>query len=933
MQSQYLGNVNKLRNLNAIMVDRQNGQSVAQAEAQVQTLEAQIASTASQLGMQEQQLRQTFIPGTIESQFRLGSAQALRQARAGLATEQQIGLQDISLQRGEIQTARGQVRERRAEIARVKAQNKAIADTRREQERLIRIAKVERKIAITKAVKQQERAQATGLQSIPIPTQTLGGFELQALSIGTGQVQTLAAPSDLAPRISPALQTLARPVDLGITPSISSPTSFLRTQEQIDLPARRGGVVPITQAPLTAQAFVTAPRRGAIISQFTAPTRDPFISPFLGPGQEFLETRRATQLEAERTASFAVGLGARPEITEAGFQTGLADIRRRSITQAREEFAALPQRDIARAQTASLFQVPTRLGASGVQFAAEVIGGLGQQDPRQRRRVELGEETLFGRALAAPFLRPSTDILGRVGPQAIGTGALIVPAVGVGVGQFVRQARQVGVRKAGAETISAFSPLSLRSGALIPQTQFQTFSATFPGRDTTRRVAVSVGTQDPRVLSIRTEQLRATDRGVTGLFLESTQFPVIDIAGGGGFITPSTRVITRRGTITGGAVDVDLSILAESPRGLLGGVPEGQFGLAAGRTLSQPLRQFDILPGGRVRPEFIAESPRFTEAESLGLFRRTGRVTRTISREGTGLDIRFDSPTRDTGVESLGRGGLSTRQRPPSLDLPAIITQPRIPRPTPRPTRAPSVTLDIVGVEARRIGDLPTIVGGRGLGTQATLGGPRQVTPVDFEPSTGPLELGLTRPTGRQLGAFDLGVGVRGADLLAVGVATGQVPLSRARTGLGSIQLGVQAQAIGLRQFQPSAQATAQAQRTAQRFRTPLITELVAPTTPTARPRPSARAFRPIVGFGLPLVTPTLGGFGVPSRPTRRRRAEIPIRPSFTASVLDLTAFEAIPVDPTFGISPFEIRRRLVRKPKKKKTSKKKKVTKKKKKR
>lgn len=50
----------------------------------------------------------------------------------------------------------------------------------------------------------------------------------------------------------------------------------------------------------------------------------------------------------------------------------------------------------------------------------------------------------------------------------------------------------------------------------------------------------------------------------------------------------------------------------------------------------------------------------------------------------------------------------------------------------------------------------------------------------------------------------------------------------------------------------------------------------------------------------------------------KRKRKKIPVKPSFTASILDLQAFDPIKISPRFGISPFTIRRKLVRRPKKK---------------
>ncbi len=964
------------------MVDRTNGQSqsIAEAEAQVGTLESQIQSSQSQLGIQEQQLRSSFIPGTVESQFRLGSAQALRQARSGLAIQKREGLEDISLQRGQLQTSREQLRQRRAEIARVKAEKAAADAARKERERQIRIAKVERKLSIDKAI--EERDEVQGFQSIPLATQSVPIFQLQSLApIQTEQVQTLASPSDLAPIKIEPLQSFASPSDLGITPKISSPSSFFKTQEQIGLPARTGGVLPITEEGFTAQSFVSGPQRGKIISQFTAPTRDPFVSPFLGPSQEFLERRRATQLEAERVASFVVGPGRSPQLTDAGFETGLGDIRRGAITQARDEFSALPEGRKARATFASFAQVPTRLGATGTQFTFELLGALGQQTPGQKRRVELGEQTLFGRALQAPFLRPSNDLIGKVGPQAFATGALLIPTAAISGKQFVRQVRLPvseggGFKQVGAEAVSTFSPLSLKSGPLIPKTtpstQLEGFGIVSGKGDKVRRDLFFKGVKDPVEVRVIQESIGIGPTKTISAQQTETTVPVISIFGGGGFVKSGFRTTLSDtlgiGVGTKGKVvkkiikgpDTDLKIIEQE--GL-------QFGIVD--TLTKPSRDLFLFEGGqgfgtigsttgiklrgggvsRKIPDtpitqFIA-GPRTgilgPSEFDPGLATITQRTTRarvkpTVS--GFEIDLRKSLVSED--ISGLG-GAIrkvkkSTVQETQLIDpnLGSAIQAARgalAPRPVPKPsikvTKIATPTLEIIGLEARRIGDLPTIVGGRGLAPPSSLNIPRQSSLISIEPSSGPLSFTPPRPTGRTVGQFDLGTGIKQKDLLGLGlgIASAQIPLSKSRTGLATVQLGLQTQASSLRQFQPSSQVQSQVQRTAQRFGSPLIAEVA---TSTGRPSATARPFRPVAGFGFPLPIPTLGGFGVPSRKPIGKRKPGRVAPSFTAGVLDLTGTEELTFDPKIGISPFEIRRKKVKK--KKKTANKKKTSKKKKK-
>lgn len=931
------------------MVDRTNGQSasltLAQAEAQAQDIESQIEARELELASEEARTRGAFVPGTIEKQFELGSAEALRRARLELSTQQRDVFSQISQERLKTTETKTALQTQREKIAQAKSEQARINALRKAQEDRIRIAKVERKVSLRKFAERPRESQSfISSESFIPPTSE---FQSLASPSDLGQVPTLlssesfisseaVAPSQVQ---APIFQSLAQPSDLGITPSISSPASGLfsiKSLQEQSLPPRRGGVVPTFEGDGTAESFASGAERGAIIAQFTAPTREALVSPFFGQSQEFRETSRAVQLESQRTAEFVIGSDRLFSLSEAGFQTGLGDIRRGAITQARDEFSQLPASQKGLAFLSGVSQFPTRFIAGGAELSLKSIGQLSQQDPRQKRKVELTEESFLGRSLATPFLRPSDDLLGKVGVQAFSAGIVVVPALKSTGSRFLARSSDVGFRQAGAEAFSTFSPLSLKTTTLTPRTDFESFSVTFPRGDRATRLSLTSGIQDTRVTSFRVEKLRATGKGrggVTGLFTETTEAPFIRIGGGGGFVTEGVSVRTIRGKIDAGSLSFGQgSLIAETETGgLLGTQLKGEFGISAVRTLSQPLKGFDII-GRRTTPIFTPQSDVFKQAEGIGLFRRTGIVTRISSKGLSGTDIRINVPSRDTGVESLGRGGLGLKQKPLKFDFPTTFTQPKVPRPQPSPRVTGRTSLDIIGIEASRIGDLPLIVGGGGRGTRTGFdfrgrGG------LGFQEPSGQLELSIARPFPTVKARTDLGLGtdIRFDTGLVSGLAISQLPLSRARTGLGSAQVSLASQVSISRQFQPSAQATAQAQasKTAQRLATRQAQIFGQSPFQDGFGRGGRGRF-PVTGFGFPLPTPTLGGFGVPARRRKGTRKPRRVAPSFTAGVLNLEAFEAIPVDPRFGISPFEIRRRLIRRPKKKKTSNKKKVTKKK---
>ncbi len=75
----------------------------------VKTIEQQISEREVLLGKQEQELRSAFIPGTIEKQFELGSASAIKKARLGLSERKRVGLLEIFKQRQSLEKTKAEV--------------------------------------------------------------------------------------------------------------------------------------------------------------------------------------------------------------------------------------------------------------------------------------------------------------------------------------------------------------------------------------------------------------------------------------------------------------------------------------------------------------------------------------------------------------------------------------------------------------------------------------------------------------------------------------------------------------------------------------------------------------------------------------------------------------------------------------------------------
>ena len=543
------------------MVDRQNGQSVAQAEQELQSIEQQVLSSQQQLSSQEASLQSQFVPGTIEAQFRLqrepgGAAVALGRQRQQFEVQREIGLSNIATQRQQLAELTPQIETRRVEIGRVRSAQEAEATrqsrisnvlSRASQGKTLgsdfsKLSKADQNILGTAISEAQDRAERTAIRQ----TENLLGLTLSQASreelIG-GRLSIPGISAINPPQID---QSFARPEDLsfpgGSVQSFASLTdfrgeAFVRTPSttftqpgDLQSPRATGGLLTISQAdaprvdvrgaivegPPTRESFVSAPERGAIIGQFTAPTRDPFVPGFLGPSQEFIQTERTTAREAQLSAEFVTGRGR--DLTESQFTEGLGGIRSQALLEGRQQFDELSDAQRGRAFASSVFQVPTRLGSSTTQFGAQVFGALGQQTPGQLRQVEFSESTLIGQSLSSPFLRPGEGftpgaISDRIGPQALTAGVGLGAALIVGGRQFVSQVREVGAPEAFSETLSIVSPLRLQTTILTPRTtagtELEGFGTTLTRGRITERQLFLQGVDDPISVNVFQESIGA----------------------------------------------------------------------------------------------------------------------------------------------------------------------------------------------------------------------------------------------------------------------------------------------------------------------------------------------------------------------------------------------------------------------------------------
>jgi len=267
-------------------------------------------------------------------------------------------------------------------------------------------------------------------------------------------------------------------------------------------------------------------------------------------------------------------------------------------------------------------------------------------------------------------------------------------------------------------------------------------------------------------------------------------------------------------------------------------------------------------------------------------------------------------------------GGLVQKQ------IQETITKAVIPKPRLRPSRVskvPTPTIDLKGI--------PRAVGGEGLSlitlTPSFLrrGGIRVTEELIGGFSKGSLGIG-TVPTSRDSFLELEPTGVKGLELerdkeifttrldsRGLKTFTGVKPVQRERTALGK----------GTKLFQKSALELKSAQQTFVKpsIEVPFTTTPITPRTP----------FRPVEGFGFGgfAFPPLLGGSGTRGKPIKRRKAKVPIRPSFTGIILEIeeAAIPTISAGVNLGILPGKIRGLAtgfdVPKKKKKKSKKKKK--------
>lgn len=281
------------------MVDKQNGQqetlTLDQAEEQASDIESQVLAREQELATREASIRGEFVPGTIESQFALGSGQALREARKGLEVERTSSLRGIFESREALEPVRKSITAQRERIESARA-------VKRERERQIRVAKVERKISLREfAERPREAGQIIpegAIQSLPE-----GGFLITETA-----TQSLLEPLEVQP-----IQTLQEGgilfQELRQEPlqSLAPVSTFQRAEQRVSsfIPS----LEDVKEFQLGATQRVTGRSREDIIARETRSAQDiPFgFGALGGVGKGAFE--QIQQRPIQTATTFAVGLG------------------------------------------------------------------------------------------------------------------------------------------------------------------------------------------------------------------------------------------------------------------------------------------------------------------------------------------------------------------------------------------------------------------------------------------------------------------------------------------------------------------------------------------------------------------------------------------------------------------------------------------------
>lgn len=940
--------------------------TIAEAEKQVGTLEAQIAGRERQLKTQEAQLRKQFVPGTIESQLRLGSGQALKEAREQLATRQRVGLSDIFTAREELGTARGQVAERQKQIESVRAK-------RRAAERVIRIAKVERKIGLRKLSKSQQRAIASAEETLQFSLGPSARSELLfkgSLDIsGFGTTTLTPLPSrieplqSLAPLTSVPSTTTFGKVDSisALGPSFTSKGFFTAEAEQrsrgtLDIgfgeavilsgkaairergkpgfissvfaPFERVGLkkdleeFPLRDAPGTTTGTIIS--EPGFIPQAFDPTRATFgrqrEQRDIALGIPFLEAGLPLEVIATRRAG-KISKGIQTDI-----DLGKIDLAQGELLfQQKFEQEFSPIFEVRRRETKPLLE--SGLGRK-IQIGIVIGGSLGLgATPR-------GAAAVSGFVGASGVKHITTAFLGKdlTGTQRLKAGGIGLFETGLSVGFGVSGVRRAarGVDIAGLESISEkefIKQAGIRLQGPSGQKGIDVLRGQRKFGGITEDIEIvspfkQVGERTTRFGGTVKRDLQFTSFDTGELKTITQKFDVIGVGERRGFpITKRTDVLKEFQSFTG-AADLRLTTQVESilPSGKLpktgrievrrfNGKPERLNFLGTSRQVKDV---FGVQKGGQA---FITEAE-FVQFAGL---KPTGLVTKeTIFRGKKGIDLIGVEPKLLSG--SLKGGGtlrIVKLREPPSRGLPEgifstggggrLVSE--------RVLKTPSPT-SIFKIQ-EKIGTFPiqkprtdlfkptTRTVGIGVGTtqRELFKIPVSTIPPSFQqPQIGGGVLGLKIPTTKGGLTIGLDFRVKGRERLGVVSGLEFKQLPLEKTKLGLFSVSLPKQADLTKQLQSSALIT----KTQQRLKTQQQFQDAFTTQPPGRAPRTPRGPSDFAFFPVGFI-PTLGGFGVRKRKKKGKKKPGRVAPSFTSSALDLRG--PFPkVSKQFGISPFKLR-------------------------
>ena len=1004
--------------------------TVAQAEKQIRDVESQLATS-------EQQVRSQFVPGTIESQFRFGSARNIKLARQDLARQKKISFGNIALQRESLEETKQEV----ATAKKVQQAQQAQQQKEATRQQLIRsvqnrlnkgkgfgvafqqLSKADQKL-FKEAKGRSERAIISSAESKV--GQTLSGeargellakgsISIPGISLLNIPQQTLAKPSDLGvidikPQfLSDApLQSLVQDKgffktttkDVGsllefafVQPFKSASQEFTKAGKQIKQIDTKdsklasigtqtlgtgfgivGEVIPQTKVGVG--FLVVAPplisKAPVIVQQFTG------IGIGILGGKQALDSDLSVE-QRGAGALFAVGgfggaaLAGKPLPTLSLREQGAraSQIAKQALSKADKALAkslsgrlkTLETLDIGAAKLK--LDAPSALGSVvkkeqtlGIALdtatksqLTQKFSGLNFKSLGLDKPIDVTRGSQFSRTeltISRPTKAQITtgalgDIQRTVDFQKIaplterGAGALfkdtslefvsVSKGIETPTGALAQVGLQSRVGSGGRLRDDAF--FTVRKGAKDEFAIIETFK---PARKTTKKVGEFEVTDFRPLRSIGTQRVDITSSG--------------EIGGKGGLSLSRLRATTelipdKRGRIS---ADEFLTRFGESPttkRGLR--IKEEERLIGSLKLDKQPLVdvKLDISPKGLGLTSDIGTTQKSLD---VTLTRRLPQVRPKDEILNLGRDLDLGTGSRGSQITDLIQTQKSDLilKSIPTPKLSKSISQPKGTQPT---TLIAPIKSDLVS--GSTIFSIPA----------STIKPFRQASAFDIDTS-GKLQLGLpTTPNGTpglvgvggiQTLEFDSPLekdigGLKPTTLTSNRVSTRFDTSFKLDTSSGlDFRQGLE---FGLGLAQPQIQIP----RDRLKFGEGLLEEQITSQTgifdfpsPTGG-KPTSRVgvpFRDILGVGgrgfIPPFAPSLGGFGVGKRKKPSKKRKRKVRPSFTASVLDLEAFERIKISPEFGISPFTIRRKLVKRSKKKKVTKKKvtkkKVTKKKKK-